>query len=168
MMIPDYSEQQYRSCHQALKLMRALLKGYYVESHDAMQPRMPKWWWLQQNFEMLRMRANLRGTLIILREKRGTRRGKSLYYQTLREKGIYPRERNVPPPTVGHMAGFRAVQATPRPRTGAFGVDPFAIGAAHQQAQAAPQVVQQRNIPPTVAGWNFRVANLDMDGNIIG
>lgn len=167
MMIPDYSEQQYRSCHQALKLMRSLLKGYYVESRDMMQPRMPKWWWLQQNFEMLRTRANLRGTLIILREKKGTRRGKSLYYQTLREKGIYPRERNVPPVGTGALR-FNPQGRQHRAVARAFTVDPFAIGAANQQAQQVAQVAPQAMPQAPLGGWNFRVAHLDMDGNIIG
>lgn len=157
MMIPEYTEQPFRSCHQALKLLRMLLKGYFVESRDAMQPRMPKWWWLQQNFDALRGHSGLRGTLIIMREKKGTRRGKSLYYQTLREKGIYPRERvhaaqqNAPLP----RRGGRTLRFTAAARqTGAFAVDPFG-GGFGQQAQAQPAVAQF---------WNA-VAPLDRDGN---
>lgn len=171
MMIPEYTELPYRSCHQALKLLRQLLKGYYVESRDAMQPRMPKWWWLQQNFDALRGHSGLRGTLIIMREKKGTRRGKSLYYQTLREKGIYPRERNVPPVATGagrlapSPAALRFTAGARHRVAEAFGVDPFARGAVNQQAV---QQVAPMNPAPTVGGWNFRVNNLDMDGNIVG
>lgn len=144
MSIPEYTEVPHRSCAHASKMLRMLLKGYYLEPKPGEnQPRMPRWWWVQKNFAQIHSVCGLRGTLIIMREKRGTRRGKSLYYQTLREKGIYPRDRNVPPtinggpmPPAGH--GFRAVPTRAAQQGNAFGVDPFARPAPRRPVEMRP------------------------------
>lgn len=168
MHIPDYQDAPYRSYHQAQKILRLVLKGYYLEPKGSeLWPRMPKWWWLQKNFAQLQLTYHLRGTLIIVREKKGTRRGKSLYYQTLREKGVYPRERHVPP-TPAFRIGGRPVVAMAtgrRPVTGRmFNFDPFAEGHApvHQGIQRVPAT------PEPVQMWGEpRPEQFDMDGNVI-
>lgn len=159
--VPEYTAVPIRSANGALKILRGLLKGYYQEPSSAYHmPRMPKWWWLQKNFEILWPITRLHGQLIITREKRGTRAGKSVYYQTLREKGFYPREREMA--GNGRLAtatGFRAVLGRgrngpvivgdagrprpPRPTTPEpmFHFDPFAgqvVPARQQAVQTGP------------------------------
>lgn len=166
MHIPEYQDAPYRNYHQAQKILRAVLKGYYLEPKAGDHaPRLPKWWWLQKNFAQLQLTYHLRGTLIIIREKKGTRRGKSLYYQTLREKGVYPRERNVPPTPAFRIGGrpVVAVATGRRPATGGiFNFDPFAEG----HPLEGRGIHRVPATPEPMPMWG-NAAQFDMDGNVI-